>query len=147
MEIPYWLRRWGPVILGAVVIFLFSTEYFSDVQTGRVVIPTLHWLFPWMTPRMLQRGHLVVRKLAHVCVYFVFALLLWRAIRGQQKGWHWGWAVAAIAMAAGYAALDEFHQSFVPLRHPSARDVCLDTFGALAAQVALWTHERLRKKE
>lgn len=146
MQIPYWLRRWGPVILGGMAIWILSTKYFSDVQTGRVIIPALHWLFPWMSPHMLILGHKVIRKLAHVCVYFVFGVLLLRAIRGEQKGWQWGWAVAAIGIAAAYAVLDEFHQSFVPLRHPSARDVCLDTFGAVAAQLALWTHERLREK-
>jgi VanZ family protein len=146
MQIPNWLRRWGPVMLGGLVIWTLSTGYFTDVQTGRVVIPVLHGLFPWMTHRTLILGHQVVRKLAHLCVYFVFGLLLLQAIRGKQKGWQWKWAVAAIGVAAAYAALDEFHQSFVPLRHPSVRDVCLDVFGALAAQVAVWTYERRNEK-
>jgi VanZ family protein len=146
MQIPDWLRRWGPVMLGALAIWTFSTEYFSDVRTGRVVVPALHWMFPWMTPRMLHLGNKAVRKLAHLAVYFVFGLLLFRAVRGEQKGWQWKWAAGAVALAAACAALDEFHQWFVPLRHPSIRDVCLDTFGALAAQVAVWRYGRRSEK-
>jgi len=146
MAIPAWLRRWGPVFLAAVAIWFLSTEAFSDRQTARVILPMLAWLFPWMSPRTLHRSHVAIRKLAHVCVYFVFGLLLLRAIRGEQKIWRWSWAWLALAIAAGYAVLDEFHQSFVPLRHPSARDVLLDAFGALLAQLALWSYDRWRKK-
>jgi len=137
-----WVRRWGPVLLGAIAIWILSTELFSDQNTARVIVPALHWLFPWMTPRMLHLGHAAIRKLAHVCVYFIFGVLLLRAIRGDQKGWHWGWAFAAIALAAGYATIDEIHQAFTATRHPSVRDVMLDAVGALAAQLALWTHQR-----
>ena len=141
-----WLRRWAPVILAAMVMWIFSTELFSDEHTGRVVVPLLHWLFPWMTPRMLLLGHKAIRKLAHVFVYFVFGVFLLRAIRGDNKGWKWWWAAAAIGLAGGYAAVDEIHQSFTRSRHPSVRDVMLDVFGALAAQLALWMHGRWRER-
>jgi len=147
MQIPEWLRRWGPVVLGGMAIWVLSTEWFSDKQTGLVVIPVLHWLFPWMKPRMLHLGHLAVRKLAHVCVYFCFGLLLLRAMRGKEPEWQWKWALGAIGIAVAYALLDEFHQRFVPLRHPSLRDVCLDAFGAIAAQLTLWWHSRTTAKQ
>lgn len=141
-----WLGRWGPVILGAIAIWLLSTEWFSDEHTARVIVPALHWLFPWMKPRMLHVAHVGIRKLAHLCVYFVFGVLLLRAIRGEGKGWHWGWAFGAIALAAGYATIDEIHQAFTPTRNPSVRDVLLDVTGALGAQLALWIVERRRER-
>jgi VanZ family protein len=146
MQIRNWFRRWGPVFAGALTIWILSTEAFSAAQTGRVIVPLLHWIFPWMSPRTLLLGHKAIRKLAHVCVYFVFGLLLLRAVRGEHEEWKWRWGVMAIALAAGYAVLDELHQSFVPLRHPSARDVMLDAFGAFAAQVVLWSRTRLRER-
>jgi VanZ family protein len=48
---------------------------------------------------------------------------------------HLGWALAAIVIVGCYAALDEFHQSFVPGRTPAVSDVLLDTAGGIAAQV------------
>jgi hypothetical protein len=39
-------------------------------------------------------------------------------------------AVAAFVLATGYGVLDEFHQSFVPGRHASARDVAADAAGS-----------------
>jgi VanZ family protein len=52
------------------------------------------------------------------------------------------WAVLALVIAAGYSALDEFHQSFVPSRTASPWDSLLDTFGAAAAQVVMWAIAR-----
>ncbi len=42
---------------------------------------------------------------------------------------------AAVCLAFLYAVSDEFHQSFVPGRTPSAWDVCIDTAGAI---IGLW---------
>ncbi len=42
------------------------------------------------------------------------------------------------------AALDEFHQSFVPSRTASPWDALLDTTGAAAAQIFLWLRLALR---
>jgi VanZ family protein len=136
--IQSWLRRWGPAICGAVAIWFLSTRFFSDEQTAPVILPILRWLFPGMTPRMLVLSHKAIRKLAHVTVYFIFSLLLWRSIRGEQKGWQRSWALAALGIAVGYAVLDEIHQAFVPLRHAAIRDVLLDSCGAFAAQVLVW---------
>ena len=147
MSKAHWLRRWGPSIAGAIAIWFLSTQAFSDIQTGRVILPALAWLFPWMSPRTLVFCHKAIRKLAHVSVYFGFGVLLLQAIRGDRKGWHGTWAVAAFAIAVGYAVLDEFHQSFVPFRHPSARDVFLDACGAFAAQIVVWWHSQMREKE
>jgi VanZ family protein len=142
-----WLRRWGPSIAGAVALWILSTSIFSDQNTALVILPVLRWLFPAISPRMLHYSHLAIRKLAHLIVYFVFNLLLFRSIRGERKGWKLSWALAAFAAAAGYAALDEFHQLFVPLRHASVRDVLIDMCGAFAGQVVIWRQNAGRSQE
>jgi VanZ family protein len=38
---------------------------------------------------------------------------------------------AAVGLGVAYAALDEFHQLFVPSRTPSPHDVAVDTMGVL----------------
>ena len=82
--------------------------------------------------------HFAIRKSAHLTEYFIFSLFFCTALRGKERGWTLRWAIWAIAIAAGYAALDEFHQSFVPSRTASPWDSLLDTVGASAAQIVLW---------
>jgi VanZ family protein len=95
--------------------------------------------------------HQIIRKCAHVFEYFVFSLLILRGLRGGRKERHLGWALAAIAIAAAYAALDEFHQSFVPGRGASVWDVVLDassgaTAQLLAALVMYWSDVRKQRQ-
>lgn len=87
-----------------------------------------------------------IRKAAHVLEYFLFSLLLFRLIRGKGRGWQLRWAIMALAIAAGYSAFDEFHQSFVPSRTASRWDSLLDTFGAAAGQVVLWGWYRVTRR-
>jgi VanZ family protein len=96
--------------------------------------------------------HFFIRKCAHFTEYFVFSLLILRAIRAGRRETHLVWAAVAILLVAGYAALDEFHQSFVPGRTPAITDVLIDTTGgataqAVAALAALWVHVRQRERE
>lgn len=82
----------------------------------------------------LPAAEIVLRKLAHVTEYLVLAALLIRALRRSEVTI----AVSvAIAGALAYAASDEWHQSFVPGRTATPRDVAIDGVGiALAAVIA-----------
>lgn len=69
----------------------------------------------------------VVRKLGHMAVFGILALLLWGAIAVTaplRPGWAW-----AAALGLLYAASDEFHQGFTAGRHPAATDVGIDGLG------------------
>lgn len=125
-----------PVILWATLIFAASTDVLSSDQTGRVLAAVVHAVVGHpLPPSQFDALHYGVRKSSHVLEYAVFGLLLFRAIRGEREGWNWRWALTAIAIAALYAATDEWHQSFVPSRTASAWDVLIDTTGATLAQV------------
>jgi VanZ family protein len=80
----------------------------------------------------------------HFINHFVLSGLLFRAMRGQQPGWTLRWAAIAFSIAAGYAATDEYHQSFEAGRGASAMDALLDISGAAAAQLAVWIFTRLK---
>ena len=95
----------------------------------------LHRLFPHWSPETLDTAHYFIRKSGHVTEYFIFSLLVLRAFRYGHKGMRLVWALGAIGVAAAYAALDEYHQSFVPGRTAAFADVLLDTAGSIAAQV------------
>ena len=74
---------------------------------------------------------LVVRKLGHMGVFGILALLLWRVLAtttSVRRPWSW-----AIALAVLYAITDELHQGFVAGRHASPMDVAIDMAGVLIA--------------
>jgi VanZ family protein len=137
-----------------------STDTFSSERTSQAVYPLLRWLLPHASHATLDVVHLLMRKSAHLAEYFVFSLLLLHAVRAPererqsqsqsqcqnqcQSHWKMRWALTVVLIAAMYAGLDEFHQSFVPSRTASGWDALLDTVGASAAQLAAWMHARRR---
>ena len=147
-----WLKLWWPALVWAVVISSFSTGAFTSENTSLIIIPLLRWLLPHSSPETLSILHHLIRKCAHFVEYFILSLLVLRGIRAGRKEAHIGWALVAIGVVAGYAALDEFHQSFVPGREAAVADVLLDTAGGVAAQLVaalfmLWGDVRARQKE
>ncbi len=72
---------------------------------------------------------LALRKLAHMVEYGLL-FLLWRRALPQATAW------TAAAIAIGYAATDEIHQSFVDGRHATPVDVVIDSAGVAVAWLA-----------
>jgi VanZ family protein len=132
------LTPWLIVVAWAGLITTFSTDSFSKEHTSRVIVPILQWLLPRASAETIDFLHFLIRKCAHLFEYFVFGVLLFSAARAPAQGWNVRWAAIALFLAAVFAASDEFHQSFVPSRGPSVRDVLLDISAAAAAQVILW---------
>jgi VanZ family protein len=123
-----------------------STDTFSAQHTGSIIEPILRWLFPSITQIQLDFIHHIIRKCAHFTEYFIFGLLIYRGVQGARRGWHWTWGLTALAIAAGYSALDEIHQSFISSRTASPYDSLLDSVGAFFAILALYLWFRLRKR-
>jgi VanZ family protein len=140
-----WLWAWWPAIAWAGLIFLLSTDIFSAQHTASILESILRWIWPGVTARQFAAIHHFVRKSAHFSEYFVFFLLLYRAVRVGRTGWRWTWGITALFYAAGYSMLDEIHQAFVASRTASAYDSLLDTTGAFASMVLLWLWFRLRR--
>jgi len=95
-----WLARWWPALAWAVVISLFSTGTFTSENTGRIIIPLLHWLFPSLPPETLALLHHIIRKCGHFTEYFVLSLLILRGIRAGRHGTRLAWAAVAIQASA-----------------------------------------------
>ena len=83
-----------------------------------------------LSAQALSTLEFLVRKAAHMTEYAVLALLWAHALRlsGAKHP-----ARLALLVSLGYAASDEFHQSFVGGRGPSPVDVMIDTTGAALA--------------
>lgn len=71
----------------------------------------------------------LLKKSAHITEYFILFLFTYKALKPRVKRPY----LIAFTYCFLYAASDEFHQSFVPGRHPSPLDVGFDTIGATAS--------------
>ena len=124
------LKHWLPVLLWMIFIFVGSTDLLSAEHTSRFIGPFLRWFALDIAEATIAAVQLVVRKCAHLTEYAILGALLCRALRlGHSNLRHAG--VLAFVIAAAYAALDEFHQSFIPSRTGAAQDVAIDCAGAL----------------
>jgi VanZ family protein len=130
-----WLRYWWPALLWAVVISGFSTSAFTSDNTSHFIIPILRFFLPHAAPETLDFLHHIIRKCGHLTEYFILSMLVLRGIRAGEKGLYLRWVLVTILIVAGYAALDEYHQSFVPGRTAAVGDVLIDTTGGVAAQI------------
>ncbi|MGX7417453.1 VanZ family protein [Carnobacterium gallinarum] len=73
-----------------------------------------------------------IRKGAHFGTYFLLGLFWFLGLKNRLYSIGLT-AFIAWSLAAGYAAFDEFHQSFTADRTPLFQDVILDSVGALTA--------------
>src|SRR6266849_3714309 len=127
------LKYWIPAISVAVLISIFSTHYFSGEETARFIIPFLGRIFPAASPHALRLMHIGIRKLAHITEFGVFSTAVFHGVRGERFGWRFQWALVTLIIAVGYSGLDEWHQSFVPVREARFRDILIDSSGAVLA--------------
>ncbi len=110
--LPALLWAWLPVVAWAALIFAFSAQ--PDLR----VVPNDASL------------DFVVRKLGHLGVFGILALLLWRALANTaatRRPWAWAFGLTVL-----YAVTDEVHQGFVPGRYTSLADIGIDAAGALS---------------
>jgi len=87
---------------------------------------------------------LLLRKLAHGVEFGLLMLLIWRPLRHELEAA----PLAAAVLASGYAATDEYHQTFVSGRVGSVTDWAIDTGGVLVALAGLrlWLSRRDRRE-
>jgi VanZ family protein len=81
----------------------------------------------------------IVKKAGHMLGYALLASAYWYAL-GFKKNRNW----VALLLAILYALTDEFHQSFIPGRHPSLVDVFAFDGGGAALALLLLTLWQLR---
>lgn len=140
------LWRYGPVVLWAGAIFLFSSGLFSGSNTSSVLRPLVLWVYPAAGETALAIVHGLVRKSGHFIEYAILALLLARALRTSTREFlRRHWFAVSLAFVAIYSLSDEFHQSFVSTRTASIYDCLIDTAGGLVALVIIAWRARGRQ--
>lgn len=131
-------RGWLPVAALCTAIYLLSRDANSG-QHSATVLGWLLWLFHLATPERIAAWNEPFRKCVHFGVYFLLALITYRAL-ALDKGprFRWPAAAGALLFVFIYASSDELHQSFVPGRGVEFSDVLLDTLGGAIALLLLW---------
>ena len=130
-----------PAILMMYVIYSFSAQTgevsgnlsykvsYKIVEIGNDVLEV--GLSPERVSHYAHRIEHPVRKLAHMTEYFLLAVAV-----------SFPFYVAGL-ICVGFAAGDEYHQSFVAGRGPSKKDVMIDSigvfFGILFVRIICWT--------
>ncbi|QUB37466.1 VanZ family protein [TM7 phylum sp. oral taxon 349] len=119
------------VISWMILIFWFSSagHEVSSGQSERVVQGVRH-----MTN--ISVPEMIVRKAAHVFLYFVLGILLTLLVRTYHIRWR-SVVLWAVGIACTYAATDETHQLLVGGRSGQVSDVLLDTAAACAGAVII----------
>lgn len=110
------LFSWVAVVVWAMFIFLFSAQH--SLGTGWGI-----WDF-------------ILRKTAHMGEFAILFVLVCRAVRMRGVASRTS-LVSGATITLAYAASDEYHQSFVPGRTASVRDVLFDLAGILIAFAAV----------
>jgi VanZ family protein len=131
---------WVPTVLWLCLLAAFSSDVFSADHTGSILRKVLEALFGQLSDERFVLIHFLVRKSAHFCSYGIlsaFAFFSWRATFPAFKAWSVRWGGLALLLTLVAASGDEFHQSFVPSRTASPRDVLLDMVGAIFFQIAI----------
>ena len=136
---------WKPWLAAGLWIGLIafeSTNWLSSEHTGSFLYFWLVRLFGPINPIAFESFHHLLRKAGHVFGYAMLSFLLFRAWRAtlpiDRARWSLRWASIACLMTAVVASLDEWHQSYLPSRTGTIRDVFLDSAAALVLQIALW---------
>lgn len=116
------LDPWLPPLVLMAAIYFFSAQ--PDLSSGLGAID------------------LIGRKVIHAAEYALLCFLWWRALRARLTA---ATALsAALAITVGYAALDEYHQSFVEGRAGSPVDVAIDAIGIVLAMALVRYDGRVR---
>jgi VanZ family protein len=137
-------RAWLLVLAWLVIIFVLSSEGFSETSTGSLLRPFLRWLFPEWSTAEIRNLHHAIRKAAHMSVYGVLALLGFLALRLSLAANVLRLAGLAVGLVLVTAASDEFMQSFSKTRTGSLLDVGYDLAGAVVALALLLYAMRMR---
>lgn len=114
------------------VIFAFSHQ----AHSGRI------------TEEYLGEANIPVRKLAHMTEFGLLYMLTYKTLfEAKLKALDNSkiLPLTSFVLTVGYAALDEWHQSFVPGRSSQFTDVLVDATGTLIALSLVWGWQRLRQ--
>lgn len=143
------------LILLYLVIFCFSAEngeessVISEAVT-RFILNLFHSLQGTgdgsaVVVETISPVESVIRKLAHFSEYACVGFLSYSIVAQWYQPVGKGCLLVFIQLIIS-GALDEFHQSFIPGRYASAKDVCIDVAGGIVGILIMILWKGIRRK-
>ena len=136
---PNLARAWWPAMVWIGLIALESTDSFSSENTSSILYPLLTRLFGNIDFYKFLVFHHYLRKTGHVVGYGMLSLLL---LRGWRATFDYSLLLRAALLSwlgtACVAALDEWHQSYIPSRTGTVWDVALDSVAGVVFLVVAY---------
>ena len=153
-------RAWIPALLWLSLIAFESTAMMSAEHTGHLLLTLARLFDPRVSVAHVRLLNEVGRKIGHCIGYGILSLVMLRAwwatltlprSATQLPPWSamvtsWSARAAWLALlsAAAVASLDEWHQTMLPGRTGTLRDVALDTTVAALVQLVIFARNRKR---
>jgi hypothetical protein len=145
---PNLLRAWWPAAVWIGLIAIESTDAFSSRNTGIVLYTLLSRLFAHINFHAFLLFNHYVRKTGHFVGYGMLSVLMlrgWRATLDRDNSQLGRTAIFSWLGTVFVATMDEWHQSYIPSRTGTWKDVVLDSVAGLAfLAVAYWWVRRSR---
>ena len=116
MSIRRRIKHWLPTLAWAILIFSFSSQ-------------------PTLTANQVYWQDFVIKKSAHLFVYAVLAILIYRSLKLTSRFSKLYLFLFTLILVVLYAVSDEFHQTFSLGRTPTLRDVFIDIAGGLTGLI------------
>ena len=139
------LLHWIPALIGIGVILVESTATMSAENTSRWLLPLWVKLFGPISAARWEVVHHYIRKTGHFVGYGMVSLGFFEAWRVTFEYRWTQWSVRfrnagglALFSTLLLASWDEWHQSMIPGRTSTPKDVAIDFCGALAMQMAVF---------
>lgn len=134
----------GKIIWSVLSVIIAVLIFISSSISGEVsgyasmrIADMVRYVMPFGT-EMLGFMNFLVRKTAHVVVYFALAFCITHSIKYHIHKSH-KLLIASWGIAAFYGVTDEIHQYFVPGRVMAISDMVINAVGALAgAALVVW---------
>lgn len=127
-------RAWWPALAWVAIIAFESTDVFSANNTGSMLYNLLTHFFGNINLYNFLVFHHYLRKTGHVIGYGVLTLLMLRGWRATLDPGNVQFGRTALLSWLGtvfVAAMDEWHQSYIPSRTGTWHDVVLDSSAGL----------------
>lgn len=142
--VPRLIVWWLATLAWAAEIFYLSTPTFRGSLSESILAQILDSLHLSVSLGTLEVLDSLLRKLAYLTEYSIFALLLYGCFGGRD-GFRWRPRLASwcVMVASAYSLTDELHQVFSPGRHASLIDCGIDTSGAAIAMLLVYGASRV----